>query len=926
MGKYDYQKSYARQMETIVLIISVIYGLSEVMKAYIAKWNPWAQVFIVACVFYTCMVYVGKYWTYEIRAYVTTGMSLLTMVVYAIEIGNLIEILPTFVSLCILLGLYGIPKVMINSVVAYTLILLYYIFGNHYLNAELFESNKGMPMVIIQGYLVQFVVFYLVYRYKVTQESMLEMIDALRKSEREKDDFLANVSHEIRTPINTICGISELMLNKDLPKEIRDEILSIQSAGRNLTLVVGDILDYSELQEGEFELVEENYYLSSTINDIINMTMAKKSDKNLELVVNCDADMPNILIGDEQKLRRVIMNLVNNAIEFTSEGGVCIEFGFRREEYGINLIVTVRDTGIGIAKENIEKLFQKFSQADMSRNRAKGGVGLGLAIAQAIINKMGGFITVRSELGKGSEFRFVVPQKVFEDKPLVEIPNKTEINAAVYINMEQFGNPAVRDEYSQNIRHIIEQSGARGRVFRNLTEMKRWTKREVYNQIFISMVEYREDPVFFDNLSMQTNVSIILDHYDDFEVQNKLIYKIYKPFSILSIATMIKAQIAKEDDTYIVDDNHMLYAPEAHILVIDDNRMNIRVVEGFLKEYGLQVAWALSGAEGIRMLEEKEYDLVLLDHMMPEMDGVETLHNIRKKQDPYFKEVPIVALTANAIAGNREMLIKEGFDDFMSKPVESSVLQRTLKRHLPLRKQLNPAKRQVEEKPKVSYVIPNPAPEQGQDTAKTAEPVKLEFGDLDILKGLTYCGNEKNYIEILQAHKESAPEDMKNIQGLFEAEDWKNYTIVVHGIKSSMISIGAVHLSEMAKALELAGKSGDIEYIQKEHEPMMEEYRRVYGILKTSPILGGGEEEETVCDKPEITEEQWETLLNTMEGAMYELNDKLMSAVLEDLSAFSYCGQDIQKALQPVHKKIEMQDLFSAYDTILKIKDKMKKA
>lgn len=937
MGKNDYQKSYTRQIETIVIVIVTVYCITAIILGYKQNWNQIGQIAIMLGTLVSWVMFLAKYATYEIRAYVTSAMSQLVILSYAVAVDDFYATLSVFISLCILLGLYGFPKLILIPTVAYTFMLGYFIFIDKSLVWGSYSSDIGMVTRILQGYLVLFVVFYLVYRYKSSQESMLEMIDALRKSERQKDDFLANVSHEIRTPINTICGISEIMLKNGVPTEMKEDVLNIQSAGRNLMLVVGDILDYSELQEGDFELVEENYYVSSTIYDVINMTMAKKSEKNLELIVNCDANMPSTLVGDEQKIRRVIMNLVNNAIEFTNEGCVCIEFECRREEYGINLIVTVRDTGIGMTKESVDKLFSKFSQADMGRSRKKGGVGLGLAIAQALVNKMGGFITVKSELGKGSEFRFVIPQKIADEKPLVEIPQKEQINAAIYINMEQFALATIRDEYTNCIKHIVSQAGVKCRVFRNLTELKRWVRRENYNLLIISYAEYQEDPVFFDNLSMQMQVNMILEHYDDAKVQNKLIGKVYKPFSILSIVAVMKNQYAKEQEIAISNENHQLYAPEANILVIDDNRMNIRVVEGLLREYGVQVAYALSGREGIEMLENKAYDLVFLDHMMPEMDGVETLHNIRHKQDPYFKQIPIIALTANAIAGTREMLIKEGFDDFLSKPVESSVLQRALKRHIPMEKQKsieNYAKAPVAEKVENNDLqltiqastenLTKKKAASGDSVQKTSQG--LVVGDLDVSKGIMYCGNQKNYIEILKSHRDGGQENMNQIQGLFEAEDWKNYTIVVHGIKSSMMSIGAVHLSEMAKALELAGKGENFDYIRAEHEAMMEEYRRVVAILKTSPVLSAVQEEEALCDKPEIEEELFEGLLTDMENAMYELDDAKMKQVLDILSTYAYNGKDLQKELQPVYKKVEMSDFMSAHETAVKLKEKLKKA
>ena len=921
MGKHDYEKSYARQMESIVIVVCAVYVFTELVLGYRNGWNPWGQIAVLGSALCSWIFFFGKYQSYEIRAHITSIASQVIIIVYGIECGDFYLILSLFISLCIVLGLYGVPKAMIHPFFSYNILVYYYVAIAKSLVWGSYSSDWGMITRILQGYLVLFVVVYLVYRYKVSRESMLEMIDALRKSEREKDDFLANVSHEIRTPINTICGISEIMIKNGVPVEMQEDVLNIQSAGRNLMSVVGDILDYSELQEGDFEIVEENYHISSTIYDVINMSIAKKSEKKLELIVDCDAHMPSVLTGDEQKIRRVIMNLVNNAIEFTNEGCVSIHFGARKEDYGVNLIVTIKDTGIGMSKESVENLFEKFTQVDMGRTRKKGGVGLGLAIAQTIVNRMGGFITVKSELNKGSEFRIIIPQKVYDDRPIVELSDKIDINAAVYINMEQFRFGSIRDEYTGIVQHMIEQLGVKCHVCRNLPELRRWEKRESYNQIFISLLEYQEDPIYFDNLAKRTNVHLIIDHYDDMKVQNKNISKIYKPFFILSIVSSLKNAMMQTEEKNVEIENHQLYAPDAHVLVIDDNRMNIRVVEGLMRQYGVKVSYALSGQEGIDMLQSKEYDLIFLDHMMPGMDGIECFHHIRRKGDLYYKEVPIIALTANAIAGAREMFMKEGFNDFVSKPVESSVLQRTLKRHLTLSKQKTIDDMPITEQLSVSIDQKNAVDSTVSIPVSTTSNT-LVIGDLDISKGLTYCGNKENYLEILTSQRDGGEELLEQIQNLFQQEEWKNYTIVVHGIKSSMMSIGAVKLSELAKGLEFAGKREDFEYIKNEHDVMIEEFRRVMNLLEECPYLPKKEKQEEAVSKPVISEEEFSSKLEDLENASYELDGDKMGAILDELSQYSFGGKDLQKELKAVYKKIEMFDLMSAYEAVAKIKKK----
>ena len=896
MGRYDYLKSYERQIESIVVALVSVYCFISLILGYRNEWNTIGQIAVFAGMVTAGIFFFGKYKTYETRAHVTSFASQVMIVVYGMECGDFYLILSLYISLCILLGLYGVTKAMLYPFLSYTFLVLYYSVVTGQLNWGQYSSDLGMVSRILQGYLSLFVVIYLVYRYHAIQESMLEAIDALRKSEREKDDFLANVSHEIRTPINSICGISEIMLKNGVPAEMKEDVLNIQSAGRNLMSVVGDILDYSELQEGDFEIVEENYYISSTIYDVINMSMAKKSEKNLELIVDCDIDMPSVLIGDEQKIRRVIMNLVNNAIEFTSDGCVSISFRHRKEDYGANLMITVKDTGIGMTEENVETLFSKFSQVDMGRTRKKGGLGLGLAIAQTIVNRMGGFITVRSELGKGSEFRIVIPQKVYDETPIVEVPEKNEINAAVYINMEQFRYDAIRDEYSGSIKRLVEQLKVNCKVCRNLQELKRADEREQFNQLFISLVEYQEDTAYFDELAKSRSVHVIIDHFDDAKVTNDNISKVYKPFFGLSILSALKDSMKNAIEL----ESHQLFAPETHILVIDDNRMNIRVIEGLLRAYGMQVSYALSGQEGIEMLASKAYDLVLLDHMMPGMDGVETFHHIRKKQDKYYQQIPIIALTANAIAGAREMFLKEGFDDFIAKPVESSVLQRTLKRHLP--------------DVQIDYVTPEVKIETAQEFA---------IGTLDVSKGLMYCGSKENYIEILTSQRDSGLEIIAQIETYFNETDWKNYVIAVHGIKSSMMSIGAVKLSELAKGLELAGKAGNTAYIQSAHAEMIEEFHRVMQMLEECNLLPKSDRIEERVNKPELTEEQFAEQLVLLENVTYEFDATKVIPILDELSAFSYHEKDLEKELKPIYKKVEMSDFMSAYDAVVKIKERL---
>ena len=912
MENNSYEKMNKTQVELIVLMIYSIYGCSTLIMGNRTGWNSLGLVCILIQMVFGWFFFFSKYKTYQFRAYYVTIICQFNILFYAYYINDIFDVLSTFSALVILLGLYEIPGIIGIPFLSYTLMLFYFDAVKDSIHAINMIEYMRIVLRFTAIYFVEIVVYFMMKKQESAKRYLEHAIGALKATERQKDDFLANVSHEIRTPINSICGISEIMLKGEVPPELKDDILNIRSAGRNLMAVVGDILDFSELQEENFELIQENYHITSTIYDVINMTMARKSEKNLELIVNCDISMPSILIGDEQKIRRVILNIVNNAIKFTNEGCITIGVGYRRESYGINLSITVKDTGIGMSNEVLELLFEKYVQADTGRNRQEQGIGIGLAIVQVIVNKMGGFIIAKSQEGKGSEFQVVIPQKVYDETPIAQIENKDDYCAAVYIDMEQFAYTSIRDEYAGNIQGMIAQLGVICHVCRNLQELKRKDKSEPLTHVFISLLEYKEDCAYFDDLAKRSCVSIIIDYYEEAQVPNKAINRIYKPFFILSIFNVLKSQ----DEAHILVSENELDASFIHVLVVDDNRMNIRVVEGLLKEYQIQVSFALSGEEALKKVKTKEYDLIFMDHMMPGMDGVEALHRIRSLEDDYFKQIPIIALTANAIAGAREMFIREGFNDFVPKPIESSVLLRTLKRHLVFRKNVGYGERNAEHlESMMEELIEIHKPQNAE----------LVIGNLDVKKGLLYCGNEQNYIEILRTHLESGPKQLEYIKSLYLQKNWKDYTVAVHGIKSTMFSIGAVHLSEMAKKLEAAGKEMDTVYIHEHHDTMLMEYARVLSLISDWFKEKEGIEEVVVQKqtKPEISDMEFEKILVELEEASYMLDGTKMMQMIEHLETYAFQGKDLEPIIVPIRKKIEMYDYMSAYETLRKQKDKL---
>jgi len=767
---------------------------------------------------------------------------------------------------------------------------------------------------MVSLFVVETATYFMVKRNGEMNQQNTEVIEELKIAERSKSDFMANISHEIRTPVNTVCGMSEMILREDISESVRENTFNIQAAGRNLLSIISDVLDYSELEYGKMELLEEPYNLTSTINDVINMAIAQKASKKIELIVDCDARVPYTLLGDEQKLRRVILCLVNNAIKFTEEGCVTIMVSARKEDYGVNLSVKVKDTGIGIAEENLEKLFSSFNQVDTKRNRQEGGIGIGLAISKKIISKMGGFISVKSTLGKGSEFQFVVPQKVVDDRPMVAVRNKEKINIIVYIDTEKYQLTEMRDDYMKNIQHMIEGLEVRCHMCRNLQEFKRRMEKEIYTHAFVTIDEYKEDKKYFEELSRQLIV-VVLQNKENTEIPGGNIKMVYKPYYVLSIAAMLNGEYSIQR----LDGSHYqgkkFIAPEAAVLVVDDNLMNLKVVEGLLRPYKIKVFVATSGKECLSKLDKARYDIIFMDHMMPEMDGVETAHKIRAKAGVYFQKVPIVALTANAIGGAREMFLEEGFQEYVAKPIELAYLERVLRKYIPEEKiiRMDDASASYEEK---------------------SDSTEFEDGRrIDRRKGLQYCGgNEEDYKEILQVYLSTGLQKIREIREKYKEEDWKNYTILVHALKSTSIGIGASELGKMAKELEMAGKEEDISYIQAHHKEVMHEYEEVLleiggenirNKFVQGPVRITEEElkEETVALE-DITEDQLKNYLKVLVDLMDTFEKDEVENKIKELSVFCYQGIKLKDMLKPISEKVSQFDFLNAAEEVGKLLEK----
>ena len=837
------RRSY--DIEKIFLYVYTFFTIFQIVATFYLERSMVAIPPLVVGIFVGWYLCIKKYGKHQFRVYAMSIMATLGVLMYGMAAESLADTLSPFVVLVIMVGLFENATVLGIVSCTYLILILY-----HGLYTKSFDvlSIRSWMQVLLQVLGIAVIVYMTWHSMNNSihmKNKLLETIDELRQAEHTKDEFMANVSHELRTPLNTIRGMSELILREDLPAKVRDEAFHIQMAGRNLQTIVSDVLDYSELQTGELGLDEAYYNFTSIINDVLNIAIAQNEDKNLELIVNCDPTIPRSLIGDSEKIARILYCLVNNAIKFTEKGCVEITASTRKEDYGVNLCISVKDTGIGLTREEKERLFTSFNQIDTRKNRAQGGMGLGLAISRKMLELMNGFLIIKSEPGKGSEFKVVIPQRVEDERPIIALKDQENIHLIYYINQEKYSMVEIRDSYRKMIREMAQKwelSYFRAKSLREFTDR---IENGRYTHALITMDEYLELPAYFEELSRKMPVLLVLDRQNDKEVGTNF-SKIYKPFYALSIATALNGGKVVQR----VDGSHYqtqeFAAPDASVLVVDDNMMNLKVMEGLLRPYEVRLFTATSGEEALKLLDHMHYDLIFMDHMMPKMDGVEALHAIRKKAGKYYREVPIIALTANAMGGAREMFLAEGFQDFVPKPVEISNLERTLKRYLPSDKIVAKPEEEIsaeavpdsEDKPAADISVENQASAISEEnTAKDFVVEKSPVTDtckekqerrLNEEQGIRYCGGLlSDYLEVLEAYHWDGKQKKVKMQSFYEEENWKDYRVLVHSLKSNSQAIGAERLYEIAKNQELAAKEENREEILKHHEEMLQEYKVV---------------------------------------------------------------------------------------------------
>jgi signal transduction histidine kinase/CheY-like chemotaxis protein len=657
---------------------------------------------------------------------------------------------------------------------------------------------------------------------KELQEAYRNLEEQTRLAEsvsRAKSEFLAQMSHEIRTPMNAIIGMSHLALREEMRPQTREYVENIWRAGDNLVSIINDILDFSRIESGKLNIIPGEYQFASLINDSLSIIRTRLHEKPVRMFTMIDSTLPRQLVGDEARIRQILLNLLSNAVKYTREGHILLSIrgeyaeseytageragGARADNREIVLNFEVADTGIGITQEDIEKLFGNFVRVDGRKNQGIEGTGLGLAICQRLCLLMGGDITVRSVYGKGSTFTASLPQEIADDRPFAQVEAPEDKPVLLYENHRIS---------AESLEYTLKTLGVSCSLADSRETLTELLEKGNYRFVFMPSARYSEFQDIQKNLQIRSGepgclrssgiTPVLFAEYG--ESIRADIKTLMTPIHPSAVAGILNGKASGAGYNHVQKSRGRFTAPDARILVVDDMVTNLEVITGLLSPYRVKIDRALEGLEAVYLIRKNHYDMVFMDHMMPGMDGIEATETIRKNEGDYFKNLPVIALTANAISGMREMFLEKGFNDYLSKPINIASLDVLLGKWIPGEKKI---KEESWEKPETG----EPGYGGIEDSGETGTPPVFALEGLDRARGVTNTGGtEAGYRKVLVQFCKDARERLPLLKNIPDEPGLPVFTSQVHALKSAAATIGATAVAAEAARLEAAGTAADM--------------------------------------------------------------------------------------------------------------------
>ncbi|MFO8084944.1 MAG: response regulator [Desulfobacterales bacterium] len=742
-----------------------------------------------------------------------------------------------------------------------------------------------------------------------TDEELKEAKKIAEQATIAKSEFLANMSHEIRTPMNGVIAAAELATNEQLSPKVNKYVKIIMTSAQSLLGLINDILDFSKIEAGKLTIESRPFMLDEIVDRVVNLFFNSASAKRIELLVNINPEVPRALIGDPMRLQQILTNLVGNSVKFTEKGGTIL-IGAKASELlnnNIELNMWVKDTGVGISKDYLKNLFEPFTQADASDTRRYEGTGLGLSICKRLVDMMDGRIWVESELGKGSTFYFTVkltsrrrePAKEFtlpsELKFLhVLVVDDSEDSRSIVINyLESFGFTAEVAETGKQALTMLENRENQGTPF-NLVLMD-WLIPEM-DGLEVSK-RIREKSASAPPIIMMTAFGSDIEkaEAEKIGIQGFLTKPIYQS----TLFNAIMDAFGKETHKKLRPQSRLMTDSTVHkrrlkgfrILVVEDNPTNQEITVAILESAGILTDTAINGREAVEKVQRNQYDAVLMDVQMPEMNGFEATRKIRTELS--LGDLPIIAMTAHAMRGDEEKCMASGMDGYVAKPVDQSRLFQLLWRLLKNRRPV---------------LVAEPGPSDGQAETPVSEfeshPLPEQVPGINIQEALENLNLKPAvYRRILYGFRKNNMDTVESLRTAFEENDTGRIAALAHTLKGSGGNIGARELEFAAKELETSALMNPDRSVLESLVKRVDEATGIVldSISELESANGTGPVRDTAAEA--LDENLFGEVLNELAEALRRADPEEINRILLSLKGFAFWK-----------KHPEIENLIKQYD------------
>lgn len=626
--------------------------------------------------------------------------------------------------------------------------------------------------------------------YNYQRQKVKESQYSIELAGQTKSRFLANMSHELRTPMNAILGMTELLSKEDKDHQATEELNTVKEAAYSLLTSINDVLTFSKLESHKMEIVPVQYRFDKFISDIIYTASLELSGQDIDFYVNVDPEIPAVLYGDDTRIKQVFMYILFNAFKNTDTGRITIEVKGEKDKKNknIKLKCCISDTGSGLSETELKSIFKSYEIYDSRRDSSLKKVGLELTICMEILKMMKGDIKVDSILSVGTAVEFSYENLVVEDAPIASIKDGFDLKVLAFMT---------REIKKSSITVLLGELGIIPDVVSSYALFDYRLKDKKYTHVFISDYSYESVKNLLRLYDCEENTYVITDYqhaYGDFG-KCKIIRR---PVYSLNMVEILNGEWdeSKYEETDVRD---TFTAPDAAVLIVDDNMVNLKVALGLLSNYEIHASIATSGRECLDKIKQEKFDLILLDQMMPGMDGLETLRAIRNSSDFHYKEVPVICMTASIGEEVRKSLMKAGFQEYLAKPIKSRYLESALKKYLPedliLQKKRDLKKDSLETKAKEESMVSS---------------------GLQVEVGMQNAGGEQDeYTRILNAYYRDGLEKLPCLSMEQMEKDHLTFSTTIHAIKICSLRAGELKTAEIFKTLELASRKGEKERVKE---------------------------------------------------------------------------------------------------------------